>query len=593
MKTHDLIQGSPEWHVHRATHYNASDAPAMMGCSPYETRTQLLHRLHTGISPEVDAATQRRFDDGHRFEALARPLAMEIIGEGLYPVTGSEGKLSASFDGLTMDDSINFEHKSLNSALRAVMVEGCAGADLPLVYRVQMEQQHMVSNAEKTLFMASKWEGEPGNETLVEERHCWYTPDADLAAQIEAGWRQIDADRATYVPAEVVEAKPTGRAPETLPALLVTVKGEVTASNLAEFKQTALTAIRSVNRDLKTDQDFADADKAVKWCGDIEERVAGAKQHALSQTATIDELFKAMDDISAEARQVRLDLDKLIKARKEAIKGEIVAGGIAALREHIAGLNTRLGKPYMPTVAADFAGAIKNKRTVDSLRESVNNELTRAKIESSAIADKIQINLATLRELAGNTVENPLGYAFLFADTAQIVLKAPDDLTMLVKSRIADHKAAEEKKEAETRERIRKEEQDRLAREAEAKKKAEDIAAAAAKHIEPAPSLETVVNAVAPTAVAQALFPAANVVPMRTAAAPVPAAPPSTPPTMKLGDINALLSPIGLTVDGLTKLGFPPAATDKNAKLYHASDLTNICGALHDLLDQVQSKQAA
>ena len=73
MKTHnDLIQGSPQWHAHRARHWNASDCPAMLGCSPYETRQQLLHRMHTGITPEVDAGTQRRFDDGHRFEALAR-----------------------------------------------------------------------------------------------------------------------------------------------------------------------------------------------------------------------------------------------------------------------------------------------------------------------------------------------------------------------------------------------------------------------------------------------------------------------------------------------------------------------------------------
>ena len=33
MITHDLIQGSPEWHAHRAAHFNASDTPAMMGVS--------------------------------------------------------------------------------------------------------------------------------------------------------------------------------------------------------------------------------------------------------------------------------------------------------------------------------------------------------------------------------------------------------------------------------------------------------------------------------------------------------------------------------------------------------------------------------
>ena len=188
MKLHQLIQGTPEWHAHRATHFNASDAPAMMGCSPYTTRTQLLHQMHTGLTPEVDAATQRRFDDGHRYEALARPIAEGIIADYLYPVTGSEGELSASFDGLTMDYSIGYEHKSLNNELRTIMPRNdiqipTADSTFPLMYRVQMEQQCMVSGCERILFMASTWDG----DNFVEERHCWYAPDLELRAKIIAG----------------------------------------------------------------------------------------------------------------------------------------------------------------------------------------------------------------------------------------------------------------------------------------------------------------------------------------------------------------------------------------------------------------------
>ena len=67
MKTHEVVQGSREWHLHRAMFRNASDAPAMMGVSPHKTRSQLLQELHTGVTKDVDAATQKRFDDGHRF----------------------------------------------------------------------------------------------------------------------------------------------------------------------------------------------------------------------------------------------------------------------------------------------------------------------------------------------------------------------------------------------------------------------------------------------------------------------------------------------------------------------------------------------
>ncbi|WP_034930819.1 YqaJ viral recombinase family protein, partial [Candidatus Accumulibacter vicinus] len=116
MKIHELIQGSPEWQAYRASHFNASDAPTMMGCSPYKTRAQLLREMHTGVAGDIDIATKKRFDNGHRAEALARPLAEEFIGAELYPVTGSEGRLSASFDGLTLDESEGFEHKAMNDA---------------------------------------------------------------------------------------------------------------------------------------------------------------------------------------------------------------------------------------------------------------------------------------------------------------------------------------------------------------------------------------------------------------------------------------------------------------------------------------------
>ncbi|HWH75082.1 MAG TPA: YqaJ viral recombinase family protein, partial [Methylibium sp.] len=145
MQTLALTQGTPQWHAHRAQHFNASDAPAMMGCSPYKSRNDLLRELATGLVEEADPELQRLYSRGHRFEALSRPLAEKIIGEDLYPVVGTEGRLSASFDGLTILEDVAFEHKMLNDTLRAAMFDGCTGADLPLVYQVQMEQQCMVA----------------------------------------------------------------------------------------------------------------------------------------------------------------------------------------------------------------------------------------------------------------------------------------------------------------------------------------------------------------------------------------------------------------------------------------------------------------
>lgn len=431
MQVHNLTQGTPEWHAHRAQFDNASDAPAMLGCSPYKSRTQLLQERSTGLTKEVDAGTQYLFDQGHRAEALARPLAEEIIGQELFPVVGSNGNLSASFDGLTMDESIAFEHKLVNAQLiEAMSPDDATGADLPLHYRVQMEQQCMVAGCKRVLFMASKWQG----DKLVDMYHVWYDSDPALAEQIRRGWEQFEIDLANFSVAEPA-VKTIGRAPSGLPALRIELSGEVRASNLSEFRDHAMSVFAGINRDLKTDNDFADAEQTVKWCADVEQRLEVAKQNALSQTATIDALFRTIDDISAEARKVRLDLDKLVKARKEAIKLEIVGEANRALSAHIGELNKALGGDLMPAIPAAFGDAIKGKRTVDSIRSAVNDELARAKVYASTMASRISTNVCSLKTEAQD-------WGFLFPDMKAVCTKEPEDFARLLAERIAKHHEA-------------------------------------------------------------------------------------------------------------------------------------------------------
>ena len=312
MQEHKIIQGTPEWHEFRSRHLNASDAPAMMGESPYKTRDELLREKATGVAADVSEETQRRFDAGHRFEALARPLAEKIIGEELYPVTGSSDRFSASFDGMTMMGDVIFEHKTLNAALAAISPD----EQLPLHYRIQMEHQLMVSGAEKCLFMASKWDG---GDQLIESRHWWYFPDLLLRESIVFGWKQLEKDAASYTPPEA-RPEAVGRAPDALPALRIELTGRVTTSNLAEFRAHAQAVLGGIKKDnFQTDEDFANADKTAKWCADVESRLDAAKEHALAQTTSIDELFRTLDGIKEDARQVRLGLEKTVKARKEAV----------------------------------------------------------------------------------------------------------------------------------------------------------------------------------------------------------------------------------------------------------------------------------
>ena len=285
-----------------------------------------------------------------------------------------------------------------------------------------------------------------------------------------------------------------------------------------------------------------------------------------------------------------------MKARKEEIRGEIVAGGIAALREHIAQLNAAMPADYMPQVPADFAGAIKGKRTVDSLRSAVNDELARAKIEASNIATRIHANVKTLK-----------ASGLVVPDAATLVLKAPDDLAAI----IATRKAAEQQRQEAERERIRAEEAARADREARAKLAAEqraaqaEIAQAAQTGMLAAPvaaDLGTLVQEKHAEAVAgldaqqvigtaqRAAVAGPAVVPLRTAA---PAERTGTP-TLKLGTINERLGgAITTSADGLRILGFEPAGKVGAHGVYREADFPLMLAALVRHIEGVQSKAAA
>jgi putative phage-type endonuclease len=448
MKVHNVAQGSAEWHALRAEHFTASEAPAMMGASKYQSRTDLLTLKKTGIAPAVTAQTQRIFDKGHATEALARPLVEVMIGEELYPVVGSKDNLLASMDGANMMCDTLFEHKLWNESLVAQV----RAEDLAPHYYWQLEQQLLVSGAERVIFVCS--DGTDQNFVSME-----YRPVPGRAAQLIEGWKQFQSDLAGYAPAEVL-AEVVGKTPDSLPALRIEVSGMVTASNLDQFKAHSLAVISAINTDLQTDQHFADAEQTVKWCSEVEGKLEAAKQHALSQTESIDALFKTIEKISEQVRQKRLELNKLVTARKAAIREDLVMTAAKSLQDHLDQINLSLGgRARLPQVRADFAGAIKGKKSISSLRDAADSELARAKIEASQIGDTIRVNLSSIDDLA-------VDHKFLFNDTQQLALKANDDLVALIKVRINEHQLAEQKKEEAQRERIRQEEQKRLADEA-------------------------------------------------------------------------------------------------------------------------------
>ncbi|PWF25021.1 YqaJ viral recombinase family protein [Corticimicrobacter populi] len=585
MITHNVLQGSPEWDALRFKSFTASEAPVMMAMSSKMTRNDLLRMKATGTEREYSDWVQRNlFDKGHEYEAAARTILERIIGEELYPTVGTDEEtgLLASFDGITMLGDAIYEHKMWNEAL----ADATRANELPPEYFWQLEQQLLVSNADRAMFVVS--DGTEENFVMME-----YRPVPGRAQQLLAGWKQFAEDLQAYQPAEP-ELVVVGRAPENLPALRIEVTGMVTASNLREFKNHALAVIGSINRNLVTDQDFADAEKAVKWCGEVESRLAAAKQHALSQTASIDELFRTLDEISGEARATRLEVDKLVKAQKDVRRSEILTAAQHALANHVATLNKRIVPAVLPALDVNFALAMKGKRTITTLQDAADSELAKGKIQANDLADKITANLSTIRAT---------GYAFLFADIATLAHKAPDDLQLLIAARIDTHEKDEAARLEAEREKIRKEETAKL--ESAAKEQQERDAAAATAQIQsdamrtggdPAslvPHVPSNTSVPAYQGLDFSATPSQSVTASAACAGYTRSLSGSAETaTLRLGQINERLSPITLTADGLTTLGFTHSATDKAAKLYRESEFPSICAALIRHIDLAHAAHA-
>ena len=623
---HNLLQGSDDWHSFRVNHHGASEAAAMLGLSKKVTRSDLVRMKATGLAKEFsDWVQENILDYGHEVEALARPLAERIIGEDLYPATLSLGRESASCDGLNMAETIGFEHKQWNAELAASVGAGV----LPDEHQPQVQQQLMVTGAEKWLFMAS--DGTESNMVWM-----WVYPDATWFERIVAGWQQFDIDVASYTQIDHA-VKPEAAPAAALPALVVQTEGKVVSSNLMAYQKAAEKFLSTIKTDLQDDQDFADAEYNVKFCGEAEAKLEHAKAAALAQTSTIDEVMRTVDHIKAQFRAKRLELEKLVKTRKEQIKETILNDGRRAYAEYVAALEAEIAPIRLQLATPDFAGAMKAKRTLASLHDAVGTTLANAKIAANTQAADYRVKQAWCREHAAN-------YGFLFMDMASIIGKPMDDFQLLVRTRIADHERAEKAKQDALRAQIeaqerakaeaaaaeklaaeRKADADRAAAEqarvaAEAQAAADHQAAAEQAERDRAAAGQQAAavaeqGRLADLADAQAAgeeltLSSGNANPLtggqlgrpmdeqiRRCDAAVEwsknqdTPKQSAPPALRLGQISERLG-FTVTASFMESLGFAPAATDKAAKLYHEADFKSMCAAICCHISAVQIKHA-
>lgn len=575
MKIHDLQQGSPEWQAFRLTHHGASEAAAMLGLSKKTTRSELLRMKHTGTPKEFSDWVQKNIlDYGHEVEAMARPIIEDLIGEDLYPVTCSNedegGILSASCDGLTMGYDTAFEHKQWSAELAASVAAGI----LPDEHMPQCQQIMLVTGAKRVIFTVS--DGTPENCVHVE-----VLPDPAWFVRIEAGWAQFDRDLADYV---LPEAKPVivAEPVQALPAVSVQISGQIDVRDNFKAFETALRDFldNKLIREPQTDQDFADLDLQIKAMKKAEEMLGAAESMMLAQIQSVDEAKRQKDMLSKLVRDNRLMAEKLLDSEKARRRAEKVEAARKAFATHVTDLQREIRSVRLDVITPDFAGAIKGLKTLASIQDKIDTALANGKIAADQQAADLRTKLGWIDAYAAE-------HRALLADLQQLVAKPLDDFKLAVTARIDAHKKAEESRLEAERERIRKEEADKLLAQQQS------VSAPALTVVPPSPQAQVPQDGPDSYAASSPAVAGTTSFVGLVTTAPASQSEPSGPPTLRLGQINERLAPIALTADGLASLGFSPAATDKSAKLYHERDFPRICAALVQHIQAVQAGQPA
>ncbi|WP_299262953.1 YqaJ viral recombinase family protein [uncultured Psychrosphaera sp.] len=416
-----LIQGSQEWIDIRMEHFNASEAPMMKNESKHCSRNELLDHKKGWVT-KVNEYTQRIFDGGHAAEEAARPIVEKIIDDELYPVVGVDEETGylASFDGLTMMGDIVFEHKIWNKTL----AENVLNDQLEPAYYWQLEQQLLVSKAEKAIFVVSD-----GTEEKME--YMWYESVPERRAALIAGWKQFAIDLETHELKAKTEKVIVEKV--SLPNLHVEVKGTQVSSNF----DNALVALKElctneINKELSTQSDFeskGQLGKDVKKAREALKNKVAQVQGQFVDFATFAETANEMDSV---LQKLQADCEKKDKAYKAQQKENVILEGKQKLSEHISALNSELAPYTIPNYVADFVTAAKNKRTIESLQNAIDSELASAKILTSEKAQEYKANIDLFNEIA-------VDKTFLFPDLQQHLELEISTFETVISTRITKH----------------------------------------------------------------------------------------------------------------------------------------------------------
>ena len=276
--------------------------------------------------------------------------------------------------------------------------------------------------------------------------------------------------------------------------LILNIKTDIVAQNVSDFAEQVKKYLAGINTDLKTDEDFAQAEADCKELKSIEDKTRAAIKAVLDGSAETKTIIATAEAAAEDLRTMRLKMEKLVKAEKQRVREEIVGQARSAIHAQIDAADERI-KPALrkvlrlPELDGIFDEAIKGKKTIDGLRKGCATVLA----DWTALIDK------SAKYLLARHAQIPADKMHLFADM-QDLLTVDNGFEDLVKQRLVaeEQRIAEEKArlEAEAKAKIEAGQRAKIEAEQRAKLAAEKPAEVKENRVEPPP--QTVIPPASP-----------------------------------------------------------------------------------------------
>ena len=185
-----MPQEGDRWHKWRRWKVCASDAPVILGVSPYKTADRLLREKTEGLFTPPTYAMRK----GRRLESKIRDLVEQETGYVFQPACAEcdppNDWLAASLDGITFDQGLILECKYNKEEFHDQALEG----KVPEHHVPQVQHQLFVTGAAFCVY-ASHNDGEMYATPELQLATVFVEPDAEYLAKLleaeEKFWKEL------------------------------------------------------------------------------------------------------------------------------------------------------------------------------------------------------------------------------------------------------------------------------------------------------------------------------------------------------------------------------------------------------------------